>query len=88
MLISFAVTSKLICVFVLAYAKIRFSHDVAQIRVTIFKEGAYHSWIHLKNLTFHYMSIIISCVGAAISSRGHSLVFSALNEKEAISNTD
>ena len=32
-LISFAVTAKLICVFVFAYAKIRFSHDEAQILV-------------------------------------------------------
>ena len=30
-LISFAVTAKLICVFVFAYAKSRFSHDGAQI---------------------------------------------------------
>ena len=30
-LISFAVTAKLICVFVFTYAKIRFSHDVAQV---------------------------------------------------------
>ena len=30
-LISFAVTAKLICVFVLPYAKCWFSHDVAQI---------------------------------------------------------
>ena len=30
-LISFAVTAKLICVFVSAYAKIRFSHDAAQL---------------------------------------------------------
>ena len=30
-LISFAVTAKLICVFVFAYAKSRFSHDEAQI---------------------------------------------------------
>ena len=30
-LISFAVTAKLICVFVFAYAKIRFSHVAAQI---------------------------------------------------------
>ena len=30
-LISFAVTAKLICVFVFAYAKNRFSHDAAQI---------------------------------------------------------
>ena len=31
MLISFAVTAKLICIFVFAYAKSRFSHDAAQI---------------------------------------------------------
>ena len=31
-LISFAVTAKLICVFVFAYAKIRFSHDEAHIK--------------------------------------------------------
>ena len=30
-LISFAVTAKLICVFVFAYAKTRFSHNVAHI---------------------------------------------------------
>ena len=30
-LISFAVTAKLICVFVFVYAKIRFPHDEAQI---------------------------------------------------------
>ena len=30
-LISFAVTAKLICVFVVAYTKIRFSHDAARI---------------------------------------------------------
>ena len=30
-LISFAVTAKLICVFVFAYAKIRFSHDAAHL---------------------------------------------------------
>ena len=29
-LIRFAVTAKLICVFVFAYAKIQFSHDAAQ----------------------------------------------------------
>ena len=31
-LISFAVTAKVICVFVFAYAKSRFSHDAAHIR--------------------------------------------------------
>ena len=30
-LISFAVTAKLICVFVFAYAKLRFSHDVVHL---------------------------------------------------------
>ena len=37
-LISFAVTAKMICVFVFAYAKSRFSHDAAQImgKVEIF----------------------------------------------------
>ena len=30
-LINFAVTAKLICVFVSAYAKSRFSHDAAQL---------------------------------------------------------
>ena len=34
-LISFAVAAKLICVFVFAYAKSRFSHDVAHIYVYI-----------------------------------------------------
>ena len=33
-LISFAVTPKLICVFVFAYAKKRFSHDAAHLRFT------------------------------------------------------
>ena len=32
-LISFVVTTKLICIFVLAYAKCWFSHDVAQTNV-------------------------------------------------------
>ena len=35
-LISFAVTAKLICVFVFAYAKRRFSHDTAHITDLLF----------------------------------------------------
>ena len=35
-LISFAVTAKLICVFVFAYAKSRFSHDEAQMENMIY----------------------------------------------------
>ena len=34
-LISFAVTAKLICVFVFAYAKSRFSHDAALIELNL-----------------------------------------------------
>ena len=34
-LISFTVTAKLICVFVFAYAKSRFSHNAAQIMLSI-----------------------------------------------------
>ena len=34
-LISFAVTAKLICVFVFAYTKIRFSHDKAHLSLVI-----------------------------------------------------
>ena len=35
-LISFAVTAKLICVFVFAYAKSRFPHDAAHIIQSVF----------------------------------------------------
>ena len=38
-LISFAVTAKLICVFVFAYAKSRFSHDVAHMIGDCFAPG-------------------------------------------------
>ena len=42
-MISFAVTAKLICVFVLAYAKCWFSHDVTQMILPNFKfNGSYH----------------------------------------------
>ena len=37
-LISFAITAKLICVFVFAYAKSRFSHDAAQF-ITAIRPG-------------------------------------------------
>ena len=36
MLISFSVIRKLICAFVFAYSKFRFSHDVSQIQVFFF----------------------------------------------------
>ena len=39
-LISFAVTAKLICVFVFAYADCWFSHEVAQMKQNFRKQGA------------------------------------------------
>ena len=39
-LISFAVTSKLVCVFVFAYLKIRFSHDAAHFAFNQFHVNA------------------------------------------------
>ena len=39
-LIIFAVTAKLICVFVLTYAKSRFSHDAAQISLVLMSGNA------------------------------------------------
>ena len=41
-LISFAVTAKLICVFVFAYTKSRFSHDKAQITYSAIKVSRSH----------------------------------------------
>ena len=50
-LISFAVTAKLICVFVFAYAKSRFSHDAAHmllmsvsVQSSLFLFGQYQLW--------------------------------------------
>ena len=37
-LISFAVTAKLICVFVLAYAKRWFSHDAVHLSLSLYQE--------------------------------------------------
>ena len=53
-LISFAVTVKLICVFVLAYAKTRFSHDAAQLET---KHGKSLSETSFSN------SCIVLCIG-------------------------
>ena len=44
-LISFAVTAKLICVFVFAYAKIRFSHDPAHKYIDIFSRAIREAYI-------------------------------------------
>ena len=45
-LISFAVTAKLICVFVFAYAKSRFSHEVAHM---IYKEKCFRTMENTNN---------------------------------------
>ena len=46
-LISFVVTAKLICIFVFAYAKSRFSQDTAHVYLMIMKHFAYLSLIHV-----------------------------------------
>ena len=47
-LISFAVTTKLICVFVFAYAKIRFSHDKAHFIMVDLHDNFTYNYILLK----------------------------------------
>ena len=46
-LISFAVTAKLICVFVFAYAKSRFSHDAAHFKLDLILNLAHVSLLVL-----------------------------------------
>ena len=57
MLISFAVTGKLICVFVFAYAKSRFSHDEAHLSTT------YSPGLTISSLDIHSMSLSAVCPG-------------------------
>ena len=45
-LISFAVTAKLICVFVFAYAKSRFSHDAAHMQIQLEVDSYMQSEMH------------------------------------------
>ena len=44
MLISFAATAKLICVFVFAYAKSRFSHNEAQFIFSLFSDTMFYPY--------------------------------------------
>ena len=55
-LISFAVTAKLICVFVFAYAKSRFSHDTANM-LKSFK--GMDTWLFLKQYNLEW--IMLNC---------------------------
>ena len=50
-LISFAVTAKLICVFVFAYTKIRFSHDATHIMLDI---SIYYPLYDIRHFIFWY----------------------------------
>ena len=70
-LISFAVTAKLICVFVFAYAKIRFSHVAAHIILdnnTTDQTAQMHKLIfpfcklHKLKSGIHLLRLIYSCV--------------------------
>ena len=55
-LISFAVTAKLICVFVFAYAKSRFSHDAAHLLAVVKKNciDAAIDVVHNVKTIFHH----------------------------------
>ena len=61
-LTSFAVTSKLICVFVLAYANCLFSNDAAQIHCYVFVEEMREPFAMHKILTFfqHYNLYVLN----------------------------
>ena len=54
-LISFAVTAKLICVFVFAFAKIRFSHDAAHLHPSTFNFRG-----NMSNFSFLFWFLIYS----------------------------
>ena len=56
-LISFAVTAKLTCVFVFAYAKKRFSQDAAHVKV-----GFKGSKLHDSMMNEHQGNMSVSCV--------------------------
>ena len=62
MLISFVVTTKLICVFVFAYAKSRFSHNAAQIIVLLI-----HVAVWIGKLTIKGLAGPVSSVGCGSS---------------------
>ena len=66
-LISFAVTAKLICVFVFAYAKIRFSNDEAQMKSVEELSSACGQLFHISSVlhtmrTVDQKSVFCVCV--------------------------
>ena len=73
-LISFAVTAKLICVFVFAYAKSRFSHNEAHIKLRELKrETIYYLSFTTMMPTRHFFLFFLLTVGTC--TIGHSHVF-------------
>ena len=58
-LISFAVTAKLICVFVFAYAKSRFSHDAAHMVLDITQISAGRQMVIEDLLSYMYIAATI-----------------------------
>ena len=69
--ISFAVTAKLICVFVFAYAKNRFSHDAAQFEV-------YTPYMFVRIVSFvsrlfvHH--VLVFCIGPPLAFNAASIL--------------
>ena len=69
-LISFAVTAKLVCVFVFAYAKSRFSHDEAHLMLPEYIVEpvlSFHSYSkgHNSNI-IQARAMILSCLSASL----------------------
>ena len=65
-LISFAVTAKLICAFVFAYAKSRFSHNEAHLLVSVlYVENARSNlsihWAHMPLCWFCHARLLLVC---------------------------
>ena len=83
-LISFAITAKLICVFVFAYAKSRFSHDAAHI-IHVFKfEGA-----DVDRVSKSYLSCIMRKTVLRISDQvRHKLGCTAIEDGQRLEISD
>ena len=74
-LISFAVTVKLICVFVFAYAKCWFSHDAAHFGISILK-------IIIRSAKWRFMDYTI--LNMSILPSFHLFVFSSTSNEFAL----
>ena len=77
-LISFAVTAKLICVFVFAYAKNRFSHDAAHLSLSSYT---------LKFLNFQTQEIF-AVINLKFKQRGQAVEFFCQKDANGIAHSE